>query len=293
MAEQIAGYIEKEREKGFDDNKIKQALLKIGYSEEDIDKAFKTLGSGAEHKTVPEKRAETKETPQQEVMGIPSEKPAWVSKKTIIIIISIIAAIAVVVLGLLYMDSIGIFSISNDIKETDTPIQTDDDVQYILDEHHNKIPVKGAGCEYTTRIKSRLCRAVFNDDETECNGIEKEEDMLDCMDTARFIHAILNNEKSSCEGMNSFPESLCVATLAGYNSVCDSVDDADAASLCRESIIFAAGIKVGDKNVCSGPIITKSDENIYKDICLDVIDNKDKIGISADVCEKYYDMRCP
>ena len=288
MAEQIAGYIEKERERGFDDNKIKQALLKVGYSEEDIDNAFRTLGSGAEHKTVPEKRAETKETPQQEVMGIPSEKPAWVSKKTIIIIISIIAVIAVIVLGLLYMDSIGIFSISNDIKETDTPIQTDDDVQYILDEHHNKIPVKGAGCDYPTRIKSHMCRAIINNDKSICNDLN-ENDAISCNTLTTIFWAIKNNDIKPCSGVDDNLKKFCISIVEGDMSYCDTLGDLEINS-CKKGFVFGDSIRNSNTEICEKPENNAFDEfedDFFMDICNGFIEN------DSTVCEKYYDMRCP
>jgi len=298
MAEQLANYIEKERKKGFDDKKIRQTLLKSGFSEEKIDRAFASIGAKTEFKALKEEKQDKKAEEITKSTELSQEFDESKKSLNAVKALLILIAIVVLVLGFIYLKDSGLFNKSgpadqNDIDDVpgtgsgaEPGAESDEGTEYILDEHHNKIPLEGAGCDYPMKTKSRMCRAILSNDRLICDVIEKEDDKAECRELVIAISAIRDNNKELCSEMTTMPESFCNAIVDEDEAGCSSFGSEEGA-YCMELVALARGIRTRDTGVCVNNPYDEYDDDFFRDICEAFVENKEGS------CDKFFDIKCP
>ena len=294
MADQLSDYIKKEREKGFDDVTIMKALLSSGYSEERVKQSFGIVPGQ-----------------QKEAKAITSEKPASApNKKYAIITVIAVLIIAILVVFLIF----GTKTTEHNVTDTKTVPKTipssntntekvsalDENEYYAYDENHNRILMKGAGCLYETRRESLICKAIFTGNISYCSDIENPVDRPSCIESATEFFAVITSNPKVCNKISAESEKRVCKLLSSPNqdsTVCGSAPDASSITICKDMIAAANKMRAKDISACSFDYITDQKqrtyyESMYKDVCIDAVQNADKVGKSTEPCLKYYDPRC-
>lgn len=321
MVDSLVDYIKKEREKGFDDVSIMKTLIKAEYSEEQIKDAFGISGVSSALQTqtnnkLPEKNKNTEQ--KQTEQGKPGkEEPK--SPENIIIttegnqsgrkkyfhIVMFILAIAFIILGFILIKMVNTPNNTEPITNPNGSIPKTEPVQIEKPQPQTNIKSQtivkheGAGCEYNTKIKRKMCLAVFGKNESICetiNTLDNSEEKDLCINYAKLTKAVLKNDKSFCMGLRGLPVELCYGLVDENREICTTSSSEADKGVCNKIFDIFYGFKQGDKSVCQDARGFETDVNISglnTDFCRIVIDNKDKIGIDAEPCRIYYDSWCP
>ncbi|MBN2458253.1 hypothetical protein JXB31_03940 [Candidatus Woesearchaeota archaeon] len=292
MSQELSEYIKKERKKGFSDKKIRLALIKAGNPEADVDGSFEELSNDGKEGQGPEEGQENGDGQSKAALGSTAKGLMDEHQK----IKRAFAILSVAIFLLLIAGTYFIITNSHgpgksdglEPSDQDTGKDSGDDVQYILDENHNKVAVKGAGCDYPTKVKSMVCNGIKNKEFDRCMLIEDETVKAECEMTIRFVWAVREEDPNIC---NDAYYAVCKAAISGDQNTCNSLDGKDATDDCNAALNLARGIRESDQSVCDNEKNDPYGEDVlsqnFKDICIMMTSN------DPGLCDKYYDMRCP
>jgi hypothetical protein len=277
--DELHSYVEKEREKGFSDDKIKKALADSGYSADDIAAAFK---ADAEPDAGPEKKPEDgpeesdkSEDKTQDKPKDKEEKQDAKPKKHYLLVFVMLVVLVGSVLGAYYAYSTGFFD-SLFEKKVEFVEETEEKASEVpLDGPSEDFFVeKGAGCEFNTQVKSKTCQAAYGELEA-CDRIDLERKVVKCKNTAMFALAVRNDDESYCSDFIGLAAPTCEALVKADKSKCGGDQD------CIMMVEMGKKLRDGDDSVCDDGFFDP-----YNDACVAIFAN------DPAECKQFYDIRC-
>ena len=103
------------------------------------------------------------------------------------------------------------------------------------------VPTPEPVCDYDTKTKGLMCRAVLQDDRTMCERIEQEIHKQDCLSMLDMILSMRNEDMERCMTIQGATESICKAITTADIALCEgNVECVEFLSLLKGKTIFSS-----------------------------------------------------